>query len=108
MTLKVIFKPPFALWFKGILTAALLCPLGWSGGSQEVRWVTPETLPRLEGTRIIATRLAGRCLGKNGVSLKGTVRRPAWPEQGCLGAVLERSFLGSAQGRPVDWDLSTA
>ena len=58
--------------------------------------------------RIIATRLAGRCLGKNGVSLKSTVGRPAWPEQGCLGAVLESSFLGSAQGRPVDWDLSTA
>lgn len=28
MTLKVIFKPPFALWFKGTLTAALLCPTG--------------------------------------------------------------------------------
>lgn len=80
MTLKVIFKPPFALWFKGTLTAARFVPLGWSGGSQEVRCVTPEMLPRLEGTRIIATRLAGRCLGKNDVSLKGTVGRPAWPE----------------------------
>lgn len=73
-----------------------------------MRCVTPETLPRLEGTRIIATRLAGRCLGKNDVSMKGTVGRPAWPEQGCLGAVLDSSFLGSAQGRPVGWDLSTA
>lgn len=42
-----------------------------------MRCVTPGMLPRLEGTRIIATRLAGRCLGKNDVSLKGTAGRPA-------------------------------
>ena len=28
MTWKVIFKPPFALWFKGTLSPALLCPTG--------------------------------------------------------------------------------
>ena len=40
------------------------CPVlshpGWSGGSREMRCVTLEVLSRLEGMRIIATRLAGR------------------------------------------------
>jgi len=38
-------------------------------------------LPKQEGMRIIATRLAGRCLGKNDVRLKGTAGRAAWPDQ---------------------------
>lgn len=64
-----------------------------------MRWVTPETLSRLEGMGIIATRLAGRCLGKNGVSLKSSVGRPAWPEQGCLGGCAGEQLPGFCPGK---------
>lgn len=40
-------------------TCPVLSHPGWSRGSREIRCVTLEVLSRLEGMRIIATRLAG-------------------------------------------------